>query len=247
MAKLTDFGLALLGGSTPESTDTKPSGSTCGSPAYMAPELFSGAEPGQSSDIYSLGMTLYHMLVGEAPLAGESMSATIKAKVNNTIPALSRKRSGLNNATVELFDRMTAHQKAERVDSYAELIESISSVVNQLQPTETKDRRSMVRRQVMKVLTVFGGLVLIAFLATAVMNRDRAPDPRTLAPTGPSVILLDGESLDLQTMAVRRITRRLVGQSGRIGSRTGCASPVSGRLRADMDSFRAIDKRAAGG
>jgi len=63
-AYLSDFGLAKMGGSTINLTK---SGNLVGTPAYVAPEQVRGEVADARSDIYSLGILLYHMLVGRPP------------------------------------------------------------------------------------------------------------------------------------------------------------------------------------
>jgi ABC-type sugar transport system substrate-binding protein/tRNA A-37 threonylcarbamoyl transferase component Bud32 len=63
-AYLTDFGLAKLVSGDLELTKT---GNIVGTPAYMSPEQLRGERLDQRSDVYSLGVILYHMLTGEAP------------------------------------------------------------------------------------------------------------------------------------------------------------------------------------
>lgn len=63
-AYLTDFGLAKLIEDSIELTRT---GHIVGTPVYMSPEQLRGETLDPRSDIYSLGVILYHMLVGKPP------------------------------------------------------------------------------------------------------------------------------------------------------------------------------------
>jgi serine/threonine-protein kinase len=62
--RITDFGIALL--------DERGEGGKFGSPAYMAPEQFTGGRVSPSSDIYSLGLVLYEIFTGAPAILAES-------------------------------------------------------------------------------------------------------------------------------------------------------------------------------
>ncbi len=70
---LADFGLAKLISAGSQITQT---GCLIGTPDYMAPELIEEPES-VSSDIYSLGILLYHMLTGQPPFSGTSPIAIL--------------------------------------------------------------------------------------------------------------------------------------------------------------------------
>ena len=65
---LSDFGLAKV---IDKGSDLTQTGCLIGTPAYMAPELINKPES-VSSDIYALGVLLYHMLTGHVPFKGSS-------------------------------------------------------------------------------------------------------------------------------------------------------------------------------
>lgn len=67
-AYLVDFGIALTADDVRRITET---GYVIGTPAYMSPEQRAGEELDGTSDIYSLGLTLYECLSGHLPLAGQ--------------------------------------------------------------------------------------------------------------------------------------------------------------------------------
>ncbi len=73
---LTDFGLAKQIEATASLTRT---GAILGTPSYMAPEQAAGArgQVGPSTDIYSLGSILYHMLTGRPPFQAASPVDTV--------------------------------------------------------------------------------------------------------------------------------------------------------------------------
>lgn len=77
VAKVIDFGLAkLLDTQAEDSTNTLPN-TTMGTLAYMSPEQASGSSAllGTSTDIYSLGIVLFELLVGQTPIKQESLAA----------------------------------------------------------------------------------------------------------------------------------------------------------------------------
>ncbi len=81
-AKITDFGVAHARG---EGTATG-RGLVVGTPAYLAPEVADGAEPGFPSDVYSLGATLYTALEGRPPFGtDENQLALLKRVGTGTV------------------------------------------------------------------------------------------------------------------------------------------------------------------
>ena len=69
---ITDFGLARL--HQPE--ETAATGSfIAGTPGYIAPEIFQGATPSQSTDLFALGVLLHHVFTGQPPLLSPRSAA----------------------------------------------------------------------------------------------------------------------------------------------------------------------------
>ena len=78
-AKLSDFGIASVK-DDPKITN---SGIVLGSPSYMAPEQARAARSGPSSDLYSLGATLYFAVEGAPPFDRGRPIATLAAVVGD--------------------------------------------------------------------------------------------------------------------------------------------------------------------
>src|SRR5690349_11865008 len=73
--KLTDFGIAVLRGD-PQLTS---SGTTLGSPMFMAPEQASGTAVGPAADLWSLGATMYYAVEGRPPFDRPAVMAVLAA------------------------------------------------------------------------------------------------------------------------------------------------------------------------
>ncbi|MEE5061654.1 bifunctional protein-serine/threonine kinase/phosphatase [Pseudomonas alliivorans] len=60
--RLLDFGLAFCPGLSAVNAEDLP-----GTPSFIAPEAFNGAEPDPQQDLYAVGITLYYLLTGHYP------------------------------------------------------------------------------------------------------------------------------------------------------------------------------------
>jgi eukaryotic-like serine/threonine-protein kinase len=84
-AKLNDFGIAR---STDDASLTQ-TGLVTGSPAYLAPEVASGATATPASDVWSLGATLYHSVTGKPPYdVGDNLIGALYQIVHDAPPRL---------------------------------------------------------------------------------------------------------------------------------------------------------------
>lgn len=92
---LVDFGIAKVAAQTAAKPVTR-TGTVLGTPAYMAPELFTGAaEAGVPSDVYALGCVLYEMLTGSRPFPGIELAVIMHHHISTPPPVPSDTRPGL--------------------------------------------------------------------------------------------------------------------------------------------------------
>lgn len=126
--KLADLGLAMT-------TDTwlnmgnASSSIIAGTAAYMAPELCTSGEVDLRTDIYSLGATFYHTVVGEMPFRGKNrMEIMLKHTRENPVPP-HLLIAGLDSSVSDVIMRMMAKNPDDRYLSYEDLVHDLNQLL----------------------------------------------------------------------------------------------------------------------
>jgi len=127
IAKITDFGLAKNLASAMDLTRT---GAMVGSPYYMSPEQSEGSKHVNfTADIYSLGATLYHLIVGLPPFNADSPLSLMLMHAKEPVPRHER-LAGLHEGQIHrLINRMMAKKPEDRHESYDELIHEMERLL----------------------------------------------------------------------------------------------------------------------
>ena len=127
--KVMDFGIARL-----DSSSMTRTGIAMGTPNYISPEQLQGRPVDSRTDIFSLGVMMYEMLVYRRPFRGENLTSLIYSIVNSE-PQLP---STIDKSIPNLFDRVIErslrknpeerYQKAGDIaNALADFIDSFSS------------------------------------------------------------------------------------------------------------------------
>jgi hypothetical protein len=116
---LMDFGA----GTEAEAADQR---DVAGTPMYLAPEVFDGQPASRLSDIYSLGVLLYHLVTGSYPLSGSSRFEIQRAHAERRIKRLRDARPDLPEAFVQLVETALADSE-RRYQTAGELEHALSS------------------------------------------------------------------------------------------------------------------------
>ncbi|MGB2499394.1 MAG: serine/threonine protein kinase [Mariniblastus sp.] len=125
--KITDFGLARINNSASKQALTSV-GITMGTPLYMSPEQVEGTAIDQRSDIYSLGVTAYHMLAGHPPFQGDTALVIAVQHVKDTAVPLNDLRRDIPIELCQLIEKMMAKDPSDRVDSATQLIKDLRRI-----------------------------------------------------------------------------------------------------------------------
>lgn len=124
--KVADFGLARVNDETDKHLTQI--GITMGTPLYMSPEQVEGYPADIRSDIYSLGVSAYHMLAGEPPFDGENAMAIAVKHVKDEPESLAAVRPDLPIELVELVEKMMAKSPDARPQTAGALLKAIKAI-----------------------------------------------------------------------------------------------------------------------
>lgn len=123
-ALLTDFGLAhMVGGSM-----LTQSGMTVGTPAYMSPEQGRGERVDHRTDIYSLGIMLYEMTVGEVPYRAETPMAVVVKHIVDPLPIPRDKNPAIPEELQRIILKALAKNPEDRFQSAQAMVEALERV-----------------------------------------------------------------------------------------------------------------------
>jgi predicted Ser/Thr protein kinase len=168
-AKVTDFGIA-------RSLDVKhgmtQTGTVLGTSDYIAPEQAQGQRVDEHTDVYSLGVVLYEMLLNEVPFPGENFVAVAMRHINEEPPSIRDKRPDVPVRVEAAVHRAMAKDPQARFQTMAEFCQELEACLEEEQGTQViaptvHSRRPVRPRSRRRGLSPWPLiLVLLALIAT---------------------------------------------------------------------------------
>jgi TolB-like protein/tRNA A-37 threonylcarbamoyl transferase component Bud32 len=154
---LTDFGAGFELDETIEAE----SRDLAGTPVCIAPELFAGRPTTPASDVYSLGVLLYHLVTGSYPVRGSSVREIREAHAADARTPLRVERPDLAAPFVRIVDRALDPNPENRYSSPADLGGELASLRAVDAATDaTRRRRTWTAATVIAVVIASAGLAL---------------------------------------------------------------------------------------
>ncbi|MFZ2855689.1 MAG: protein kinase [Rhodocyclaceae bacterium] len=157
--RILDLGVAQSPG------EAAPAGGNPGTPSYMAPELLSGVPAGTAHDLYSAGVTLYHLLTRKYPY-GE-IEPFQHPKYGDPIPA-TRWRPEIPEWLDNLLQKAVARDPKQRFETAEEFLLALergaSRPLGRLNSTPLLARNPLLAWQLFAAASLLLNLLLIALL-----------------------------------------------------------------------------------
>lgn len=125
---LMDFGAGYDAGASPGG------GPIAGTPVYLAPEVFRGSLSDSRSDIYSVGVLLFHLVSGSYPVTGRSVADMREAHRQQRRSWLRDERPDLPDVFVQVVERALDSDPQRRYESAGAMEAALARVVSASDP-----------------------------------------------------------------------------------------------------------------
>ncbi len=123
-AKLGDFGFVRSN----IEIEVQEEGSVLGTPDYISPEQAMGEKTIDfRSDLYSLGMTMYHMLAKTPPFDG-SVSTIMRKHIREKAPSIKLHNPDVPDDLIKIIDKLTAKNPSDRYQSCEDLFHDLEVI-----------------------------------------------------------------------------------------------------------------------
>jgi serine/threonine-protein kinase len=169
--KLMDFGLAKRGGAT---MLTK-TGSTVGTVPYMSPEQARGEKLDHRTDIWSLGVVLYELIVGRLPFQSEYSEAIVYSIMNEAPKPLTSQRSDVPMELERIVKKCLQKNPTNRYQHADELIVDLRRARAELGKGEQKIPKP-ARFQWRNWYLIGGTVLVVAILLIVFLPRFASRD-----------------------------------------------------------------------
>ncbi len=194
-----------------------------GTPLYLAPEIFEGEPASERTDLFSLGVLLYHLVTGSFPVRAATIDELKAAHARRERTRLRDARPDLPTAFVHVVDRAIASDPGERYASAGALEADLAKALDgaarpsvQASTSDAPSRRYLKWVLAAMVLTAVGFSVVAAPWVISRLRRSPPAEPRSIRSI--AVLPLTNLSGDpAQEYFADGMTDELIGTLGQLG------------------------------
>ena len=178
---LMDFGIGL-------EADSEDEARPAGTPAYLAPEVLAGGTPGVHSDLYAVGVLLFHLVTADFPVRGRTLEEYRRRHETGEVNHLRDLRPGLPEAFVRVVEKALEPDLERRFNSAGAFHRALSQAMEESILGRQRGRTTKRSRSAFLAGAGWAAL-LLAILGAATWfvapPRLHEPPPETLVLVGP--------------------------------------------------------------
>ncbi|MEO6688383.1 MAG: tetratricopeptide repeat protein, partial [Dokdonella sp.] len=195
-AYISDFGIARSLGAT----GLTQTGMIVGTPEYLSPEQARGQLIDGRSDLYTVGLILYEMLVGDLPFAGGTPAEIVMQRILRPPPSLARARPDLPHWLHAFNDRLLKVNPAHRLESAKAALQALET--RRVPRPPLNWRAAISAAAIVLALGIAGGLIwrhrasISQLVRPAVAATPRVALVPLVAPAGDAELQALARSLD---------------------------------------------------
>lgn len=145
--KILDFGIAKA---LSETTMTE-TNHVLGTVQYLSPEQARGDITDNGTDIYSMGVVLYEMLIGKPPFSGETAVSIAIKHIQDPMPNVTDERSDIRQALSNVVLKATEKDKMERYHSVREMQNDLETVMSDERASEDRYQSSITNTKTVPI------------------------------------------------------------------------------------------------
>jgi Tol biopolymer transport system component len=183
--KVLDFGLAKLAQTSTTDMRESPTesmtqeGRILGTVNYMSPEQAAGRALDHRTDIFSLGIVFYEMLLGERPFKGDTPTTVLSAIIKDPSPSVMRMDPSIPRGVARVVRRCLAKDPSRRYQTAVDVRNDLEEMKEELDSGVSLDDGGIVarprrRNRPLVVVLTLAGALLVAAATLLLQPRHRA-------------------------------------------------------------------------
>lgn len=159
--RITDFGISRF---IQDPSNLTKTGNVVGTVHYVSPEQAQGKPVDITTDLYSLGVVLYEMVIGQPPYDAPEQIAIALMHIHHNIPNPKERNPELPNALAELIQKAMAKQASDRFQSAEEMKEKLEQIQTMIYANTSDSNSSQQTKANQRAKKIWGITTVVSVL-----------------------------------------------------------------------------------